>query len=48
MLEKLRAATQELHEKIEGENTADLIMKHSISVEQYNWPTKDVSDLAFR
>ena len=35
MLEKLRAATQELHEKIEGENTADLIMKHSISVEQY-------------
>ena len=35
MLEKLRAATQELHEKIEGENTADLIMKHNISVEQY-------------
>ncbi len=35
MLEKLRTSTQELHQQIEGENTADLIMKHSISLEEY-------------
>ncbi|MAN29382.1 MULTISPECIES: biliverdin-producing heme oxygenase [Mesonia] len=35
MLEKLRASTQELHQQIEGENTADLIMNHRISLEEY-------------
>lgn len=35
MLNNLREATRELHEQIEGENTAGLIMDHSISLEQY-------------
>jgi len=35
MLNKLREATHLLHQQIESENTAELIMKHSINLEQY-------------
>lgn len=35
MLEKLREATRELHEKIEEDNLAGLIMNHSISIDEY-------------
>lgn len=35
MLNRLREATAELHKKLEGENLANKIMDHSISLEEY-------------
>lgn len=35
MLDKLRAATEELHRQIEQDNLAALIMSHKITVEEY-------------